>query len=263
MLPPEAMPSSTTSAPGPCVARGARVRAGGSHIDLPYRPSCPNHSHVPISQRSPPCSADGRSISSTCASWVTSCVEGLVEVGEEVDAGFAERAVVEHRVGGARGGARRLQLVGGDRSDPARVVAGGGEHGLRRTRASETAPWLVTCQVPASRSRANRQSIRARSAATVGWPRWSDDERAASRARPPGAGSSSPCSPPYRPHDPRRAHDGAVGVRPRARPRASSGRRPTAGWSRRVRRTARAWCRRRRSRSRSRRRRRRPRARPR
>ena len=44
-----------------------------------------------------------------------------------------------------------------------------------------TAPWLVTCQTPGSRSTTNERNSPARSAATVGQPRWSSTTDTSSR----------------------------------------------------------------------------------
>ena len=77
--------------------------------------------------------------------------------------------------------------------DPCRDRARRPRAPLGRTRTSDTAPWLVTWRTPGRRSTTSRRSIGARSAANVGWPRWSSTNAQPVVLGRPGAGWSSPC----------------------------------------------------------------------
>ena len=136
----------------------------------------------------------------------------LVVVGEQRAAGEAQRAVVEHGVGGAGRGAGRVQLGGRDRLRP-----GPG----RRPRPVSTSPGEL---VPADRAlvrdvpgagqavdheRAQRDDEvgdDGRRAALVG------DERASCPSAARAAGSSSPCSTRGGRTPTTCAHDRAVGI---------------------------------------------------
>ena len=62
--------------------------------------------------------------------------EGFPEARQQRHAGHPQHGVVEHGVGRARGGARRLQVGGGDRLHRVGIAPGGDGHGPRRTRTS-------------------------------------------------------------------------------------------------------------------------------
>ena len=153
--------------------------------------------------------------------------ERLAEVVEQREAGRAQRGVVEHRVGRAGRRSRRAKFGGGDRPHP----AGSSPAAASTARANSyqlTAPWLVTWKSPGRAITAERPDHR----------RQVGGERRDGRAGRRRTASSVVCAAsrsivftmlaPWRRTPTTCARSSRCRARPRARPPASIGRRPTA-----------------------------------
>ena len=138
--------------------------------------------------------------------------------------------VVEHRVGRAGRRPRRIELGGGDRARPCRVVRRR-RRGRSRTNSYQRDRALVGDVEQARRrpSPTRRRACAGEVGGEGGAAALVVDERQLRRARPRGAGRSSPCCRRGRRTPTTCARSASAGHRPRARRPASSGRTPTAG----------------------------------